>query len=179
MQPGMMIEEAAARAAITDLGLLKADAIPTIARLLQGDMSEHPRAIATRYRKEGDQIPDADKRVLGIPRNGFLSHQALAEITPAGLAEPLTAHETTLLRGVFIVIRYRRVAEGVKLKEQFGKCFVGFAHETLHRECVACHRLDGLVTDAANAAIFPPAGCSCLTANYGISPKIDWLADVD
>jgi hypothetical protein len=128
-----MIEEAAAREAVEQLGVLTPEAIPTIARLLQGDISEHPRAIATRYRKEGEQISDADKRALRIRRNGFLSRQALAEITPAGLGDPLAAHETTLLRATFTVIRDRRVAEGAKLKEQFGKCFVGFAHETQHR----------------------------------------------
>ncbi|RZF59005.1 hypothetical protein EWE75_24180 [Sphingomonas populi] len=174
-----MIEEAAAREAVEHLGLLTPEAITTIAQLLQGDMSEPPNALATRYRKEGEQISDADKRVLRIRRNGFLSRQALAEITPAGLSDPLAAHETTLLRATFTVIRHRRVAEGAKLKERLGKCFVGFAHETLNRDCAACNRLDGLVTDAANAAILPPVGCSCPTANYGISPKIDWLADVD
>ena len=174
-----MIEEAAAREAVEHLGVLTLEAVPTITRLLQGDMSEHPRAIATRYRKEGEQIPDDDKRVLRIRHNGFLSRQALGEITLAGLGDPLAAHETTLLRATFTVIRDRRVAEEEKLKEQFGKCFVGFAHETQHRECAACNRLHGLVTDAASAVVFPPAGCSCPTANYLISPKIDWLADVD
>ena len=174
-----MIEEAAAREAIEALGVLTPEAVPTIARLLQGDMSEHPRAVATRYRKEGEQISDTEKRVLGIRRNGYLSRQALAEITSAGLGDPLAAHETTLLRATFTVMRDRRVAEGAKLKEQFGKCFVGFAHETQQHECAACNSLDGRVTDAASAAVFPPAGCSCPTANYIVSPKIDWLADVD
>lgn len=48
-----MIEEQAAREVVTILGLLTRDAFPKIARLLNGDLSEHLRAIATRYRKRG------------------------------------------------------------------------------------------------------------------------------
>jgi len=175
-----MIEEQAAREAVITLGLLTPDAIPTIAHLLNGDLSEHPRAIATRYRKEGEQIADADKKALGIRKNGFLSKAALAEITPLGIATPLTAHETTLLRATFSLIRHQRVAQGEASRESLGKVFEGYLHETLHRDCPACNRLNGKVTDAANTVIIPPNDCvpGCF-ANYGIRTKIDWLAGVE
>jgi hypothetical protein len=176
----MTIKDEAAREAVTTLGLLTSKAIPTIASLLANDLSEHPRAIATRYRKEGEQISDAEKKALGIRRNGFLSRAALAEIAPAGLTEPLAAHEITLLRATFTRLRYDRVAQGEAMRAQLGPSFIGYLHDTLHRECPACIRLDGLVTDAANAKIMPPSDCApgC-SANYGIGPKIDWLADID
>ena len=58
----MTIKDEAAREAVTTLGLLTPNAIPTIASLLANDLSEHPRAIATRYRKEGEQTSDAEKK---------------------------------------------------------------------------------------------------------------------
>lgn len=176
----MTIKYEAAYEAVTTLGLLTPAAIPTIASLLANDLSEHPRAIATRYRKAGEQICDAEKKALRIRRNGVLSRAALAEITPAGLAEPLAAHEITLLRATFTRLRHDRVAQGETMRAQAGRRFIGYVHDTLHRECPACNCLDGLVTDAVNAKIMPPSDCApgC-SANYGIGPKIDWLADIE
>jgi hypothetical protein len=175
-----MIKDEAACEAVMRLGLLTPDAIPTIAQLLQEEMRDHPRAITTAYRKEGEQVSDGEKKALGIRKSGFLSRAALAEITATGRVSPLTAHETTLLRATFTLNRYRQVAQEPELRAQFGKCFVGFKHETLHRECPACNKLSDLVTDGAGAAIMPPADCGprC-TANYGISPKMDWFAELD
>jgi hypothetical protein len=176
----MTINDEAAREAVNTLGLLTPNAIPTIASLLADDLSEHPRTIATRYRKEGEQISDAEKKTFGIRRNGFLSRAALAEITPTGLAEPLAAHEITLLRATFTRLRHDRVAQGEATRAHAGRGFIDYLHDTLHRDCPACNRLDGLVTDAANAKIMPPSACvpGC-SANYGIGPKIDWLTDID
>ncbi|MDD1452657.1 hypothetical protein NHF48_019770 [Sphingomonas sp. H160509] len=176
----MTIEHDAAREAVMTLGLLTPDAIPTIARLINANFNEHPRAVATRYRKEGDQIDDAAKKTLGIRKNGFLSKASYSEITNLGLASPLTAHETTLLRATFTVARHNRVAQGEATREHLGTKFAGYLHETLHRECSACNELNGAITDAAGAAIMPPATCvpGCF-ANYDIRAKIDWLADID
>ncbi|MEO7679947.1 MAG: hypothetical protein ABIS14_04555 [Sphingomonas sp.] len=174
-----MIELDAAREAIETLGLLRPAAAETIARLLQGDINEHPRALCTAYRKAGEQITDQEKSALGIKRNGFLSRIALNEIAPAGLADPLLAHEISLLRASFVVNRYRRVQQASQLSRELGPVFTGFPHTTLHSDCAACNRLDGLVTTADDAFIFPSADCTCVTANYGLSAKLDWLADID
>lgn len=176
----MTIKHDATREAVMTLGLLTPEAIPTIARLINADLSEHPRAVATRYRKEGDQIDDATKKTLGIRRNGFLSKASYSEITDLGLSSPLTAHETTLLRATFTVSRYNRVAQGETTRQHLGTKFAGYLHQTLHSECPACNALNGAITDAAGAAIMPPVTCvpGCL-ANYDIRAKIDWLADVD
>lgn len=170
----------AAREAVETLKLVTPAAVPTIAGLLQDDMRDHPRAIATSYRKAGDQIYDEEKRALGIRKNAFLSRQALAQLTIAGRLEPLIPHERTLLRATFTLIRSQRVAEERELQVQLGKAFVGFEHETLGRECPACSRLDGIVSNAAYAHVLPPTDCVAgCTANYGIRPKIDFLADMD
>jgi hypothetical protein len=170
----------AAREAVETLKLVTPAAIPTIAGLLQEDMRDHPRAIAADYRKTGDQMSDDEKRALGIRKNAFLSRQALAQLTVEGRLEPLTAHERTLLRATFTLIRSQRVTKEGELRLQLGKAFVGFKHETLGRECPACNRLDGIVSNAADAHVLPPTDCVAgCTANYGIRPKIDFLADVD
>jgi hypothetical protein len=170
----------AAAEAIATLKLLRPDAAATIARLLDPEMREHPRAIATAYRKGGVQVPATDKRALGVRKNAFLSIEALEEITPAGLADPLAAHEVTLLRATFTLIRATRVAEEESLRVQLGKALIGFVHQTLGRDCAACNRLDSKVTSGSEAHVLPPADCvvGC-TANYGIRPKIDFPADVD
>lgn len=170
----------AAREAVVTLKLVTPAAISTIAGLLQDDMRDHPRAIAAAYRKAGDQISDEEKRALGIRKNAFLSGQALAQLTVEGRLEPLIAHERTLLRATFTLIRSQRVAKEGELQLQLGEAFVGFEHETLGRECPACNRLDGVVSSAADAHVLPPADCVAgCTANYGIRPKIDFLAGVD
>lgn len=175
-----MIKSEAAREAVEQLGLLTTCAIPTIARLLQEEMRDHPRTITLAYRKEGEQVADAEKKALGIRKSSFLSRAALAEMTAAGLKDPLTAHETTLLRATFTLNRHRCVAQDSKLKAQLGKRFAGFEHEAVNGKCPACNRLQGLVTQAAEAAIMPPTDCiSGCTANYSIRPKIDWFADLD
>ncbi|MBB3694874.1 hypothetical protein [Sphingomonas sp. BK580] len=170
----------AAREAVETLKLVTPAAIGTIAGLLQDDMRDHPRAVAANYRKAGDQISDAEKRDLGIRKNAFLSREALARLTIEGRLEPLTAHERTLLRATFTLIRGRRIAKEVELQVQLGKAFLGFEHEILGRQCPACNRLDGIVSDAANAHVLPPSDCVAgCTANYGLRPKIDFLADLD
>ena len=176
-----MTNEDAAREAVTTLGLLDQRAIPTIAKLLQDEMRDHPRTIAAAYRKDGEQLSNIEKRGLNIRANAFLSRSALAEITAAGLADPLAAHETTLLRATFTMKRARQVIGCEEHREKFGKNFVGYAHETLHRHCAACNKLDSLlVIEAREAVIVPPIDCvpGC-TASYVIGPKVNWLAEVD
>jgi hypothetical protein len=175
-----VIRDEAAREAVSTLGLLVSEAIPTIASLLDEKIQEHPRAIAAAYRKTGEQLSLGEKKLLGIRANGFLSRMAFSELSFSGLTTPLTAHETTLLRATFTLIRHRRVAEESDLRKRLGRAFVGFKHETLHHDCGSCNKLDGLVTDAFDAAVFPPMDCvkNC-TASYGISPKIDFFVDVD
>ena len=175
-----MTKQDAAREAVTTLGLLTPGAIPTITGLLSDDLIEHPRSICTRYRKTGEQISDEEKKRLGIRRNGFLSKAALSEISEAGLAEPLAAHERTLLRATFTMSRANAIGKADEVLEQVGGALIGWEHSTLNKDCPACNRLDHRVTAADQAVILPPSDCrpGC-TAPYTIRPKFDWLHDID
>lgn len=174
-----MIREEAAREAVQHFGLIDLCAVPIIAELLQDSFIDHPRALATAYRKRGDQISDAEKKALGIRKNGYLSRAAFAELTDLGRKLPLVAHERTLLRASFTLNRHRRVEAEADLKARFGHQFLGFKHDGLSRDCPACNRLNGMITSGTEAAIMPPSGCvqGCV-ASYDLTPKIDWLAGV-
>ena len=180
MRDARLIVLDAAQEAVATLGLLQPDAVGTIAGLLDPEMREHPRAIATAFRKTGVQLADVDKRALGIGTNAFLSKAALEEIAPLGLGDPLVAHELTLLRATFTIARAQRVSQEAALKEQLGLAFVGFEHECVGRDCPACNRVDGRVTRAAEAFVMPPVDCVAkCTGNYAIRAKIDWLAGIE
>ena len=169
-----IVEEAVVR-----LGLLRPEAVQTIELLLQDEMTEHPRAICTAHRKNGIQISPELKKELGIRANGFLSIKAFDELTAKGQSQPLAAHENTLLRATFSLMRYRRVRQESQLRDQLGPCFIGFKYDVLEMDCRACVALDGSLTTASSAAILPLKDCVCVTANYSLQPKFDWAADVD
>ena len=169
-----IVEEAVAR-----LGLLRPEAGQTIELLLQEEMTEHPRAICTAYRKNGVQISPKLKRELGIRANGFLSHKAFDELTAKGQSEPLAAHEKTLLRATFSLMRYKSVQQESRLRDQLGPCFIGFKYDVLEMDCAACAALDGSLTTVSSAAILPLNDCICVTANYSLQPKIDWAAGIE
>ena len=174
----MTIKLIAAQEAIDRLRLLRPEAATTIAELLQDEMIEHPRAICTAYRKRGAQISREQKRRLGIRGNGFLSHAAFEELSELGIRKPLVAHETTLLRATFSLMRHNRVQNESELRNQLGPCFLGFEYDVFESECPACRSLHGSITCKAGAVVFPLPECTCVTANYDIHPKFDWLADL-
>lgn len=168
----------AAQEAVTRLGYLKPEAIPTIVSLMKDGMVEHPRAIATAYRKDGDQLTRDEKKAHGIRANAFMSHRSFDELSDKGRANPLAAHETTLLRAIFSENRFNRLTSH-GLPDDLMRYFEGFKYDTLTRDCPFCGRVDGLVVQTEQVAILPAADCHCETANYMISPKIDWLKDVE
>ncbi|MER8406823.1 hypothetical protein [Mesorhizobium sp. M0768] len=174
----MTIENEAASEAVARLGLLKPEAAKTISRLLLAEMGDHPRAICTAYRKNGVQISREEKKALGIRVNAFLSYAAFNELSEAGKGAPLSAHETTLLRATFSVLRYRAVEKETDFRKQLGACFLGFEYDVLAANCPTCIGLNGTIARSAKEAIFPNPSCTCVTANYGLRPKVDWLADV-
>ena len=176
----MGIEEQAAAEAIAALGLIEPGAMPTILELLRGGAGEHPKATCARYRQQGEQVGDAEKRGLGVRSNGFLSRSALAEITAKGRSDPLRAHELTLLRATFTMLRDRSMLYARQASVQVGGACVVIVHETLSANCSACRALDGRRTSIGEAAVLPPAECEApCTANYGLRVSVDWLADLD
>jgi hypothetical protein len=168
---------AAAREAVLSLGLLVLAAEVRIYGFLEEGNGNHPSARCTAWRKSGEQMSPADKKAAGIRANAFYSVEAYAELSEAGRGRPMDAHDKTLLRAQFTVFRYMAVINSREVVKSHPDS--AYKHETLHMKCVACNAIDGLETPADEIALFPPDGCTCETANYSVSPHIDWLAGVD
>lgn len=79
---------AVAREAINRLGLLKKEAETIIYHLLDGRFVEHPRALSSAYRKDGEQLTNDEKRALGLRSNAFFSRKAFEELTTKGKDAP-------------------------------------------------------------------------------------------
>lgn len=169
----------AAQEAVDYLGLLKPQAVNSIENLLSDATSVHPAAICTAYRKNSPQISDEAKKSLGIRKNGFLSSQAFAELSEIGLKNPLRAHELTVLRASFVLLRYCSVQSSLEISTKIGSAFIGFLFDASVDACKSCRGRDGEIVVDPMSAIFPHSDCSCVTANYGIRAHIDWLAGDD
>lgn len=167
---------AAAREAVLSLGLLVPAAEMRIYCMLEEGDGTHPTARCTAWRKQGEQLTAEEKKTAGIRMNAFYSHDAYADLSEAGRLRPMDAHDATLMRAVFTVFRYLAVTKNREVVEQHPSG--AFAHETQHMKCEACNMIDGRRGPADEIELFPPAGCTCETANYIVKPDIDWLADL-
>lgn len=167
----------ATREAVTRLGYLKSQAIPTILHLIENGMDHHPRALATAYRRDGEQLSKEEKKTFGIRGNAFMARHAFDELTDKGRASPLLAHEITLLRAVFTKIRFDRLTSH-GLSDELTSCLDGYKYDTLNPDCPFCSRVDGKVVAADKVEILPAADCQCETSNYMISPQLNWLKDI-
>lgn len=157
--------------AIGHLGLLRPEAAPAIAAMIDDLGSLSPRGIVTTYRKRGEQLSAEEKRALGVRSNAFLSREAYADLTAAGRDDPLSAHETTLLRAIFSVFRAKTVNNAIEAG------FDRFEYNGVDPSCPFCGR-SGVMVLAAEASILPDPACECPTANYSLNLNIDWLAGV-
>lgn len=175
------MRRAAAHEAIDRLGLLTADAAEVIIALLADARGLHPRRLCAEYRRRGLQIDAAQKKVLGMRKNGALSLEALAHLTPAGRRQPVTAHETVLLRAGFSVARQTSVRSFLALVDQraLSPSALVFTYDFAARDCPGCKTLDGAPVEPRKAAIFPPPDCACPAPGYAIQAHVDWLAEVD
>ena len=171
------IHREAALEAVTTLGLLTSGALPVLEKQLRLDSTQHPRALATAHRKEGEQLSREEKKAAGIHANAFMSRSAFDELTERGRGAPLDAHEITLLRASFTVNRHRRVSTPVP--PAAASSFVGYRYSTIGRDCPFCSRMDGRVVGPEELAVLPSPECSCPTANYGIDQHYDWLKGVE
>ena len=142
-------------------------------------MVEHPRSVATAYRKGGEQLSREEKKALGVRANAFMSRQAADELTDAGKARALTAHETTLLRAGFTENRFNRLHAHDASPDSIMRYFDGFQYQTNATDCPFCKSVDGTVVQQEDAAILPSPECVCETANYSINRKIDWLKGIE
>jgi len=140
--------------AIQSLGYLKPDVAKTIAQLIEKNPTQHPKAIATSYRKEGEPITTEEKKRLGIRANGFMSKDALADLAEKGLEKPLIAHEQTILRASLAVSRAQRIvseqAQGVTRWK-----FSGAGSN----DCAGCTRLQDRLISSDEALPTGPPDC--------------------
>lgn len=166
---------AAAREAIAALGLVISEAEGIIWHMLDFRLTDHPKARTTAYRKDGEQLSADEKRALGLRSNAFLSRRAFAELSPVGMASPLEAHERTLLRASFSLLRYRAIQNSPKIDGHE----IAYKIDVLNMACPVCRPLDGKIVSRADAPMFASPGCACESANFGLMPYVDWFAGVD
>tara|TARA_R110000782_G_scaffold40150_5_gene92804 strand:+ start:57 stop:611 length:555 start_codon:yes stop_codon:yes gene_type:complete len=173
------ISEIAVDEAIRRLGLLNSTARTTILTMMQDEHGQHPRSLCTAYRKAGDQISKEELKAIGLRANAFMSREALTEITHAGLENPLEAHVSTLLRSYFTVSRWRSFQSADELvRRGVASKAILYKYEMLPPVCGCCRKLDGDLTTPDTAHILPPEDCECVTSNYSIQQRVDWLYDL-
>lgn len=166
-----------AKEAVGHLGLIKPEAIATIIGMMHS-MVEHPRSIATAYRKEGEQLSLDEKKAASIRANAFMSRQAFDDLTDKGKASPLTGHELTLLRAGFTENRFRHIRLHEDTPANITDYFIGFEYQTNSNDCPFCKRVAGTVIQPKEVAVLPSPECVCDTANYSINAKMDWLKNI-
>lgn len=160
---------------MTRLGLLKPAAEPTIVTLPENLGGYHPGTAVTAWRKAGEQLSAEEKRMLGIGANAFFSRRALEELCDKGFANPLMAHETTLLRASFVMFRHRHAAVYRKVMDDHPQVRMAVRYDAFHDDsCDVCKSLhDSPVGD--DRALFAPDACTCPTAPHSLRLDADWL----
>lgn len=171
------IHRDAGREAVETLGLLTPEALTTLEEQLRLGTAEHPRAIATAYRKFGEQLSREEKKAAGIRANAFMSRRAFGELTQSGRANPLDAHESTLLRASFTVSRFEKISRPVP--DAVAGNLAGYRYLTISPDCPFCSRMDGQVVGFDEVTVLPSPECTCPTANYIVNQHFDWLRDGD
>lgn len=164
------MELQAAREAISALGYLNVEAEADIAKILPLCFQHGPRAVATKYRKHGEQISDDDKRALGLRRNAFYSKRAFALLTEKGRSNPLEGIVLTLSRAGHTVARWRTVQNGKPVADA-KIIMLGF-----DRTCPGCSRLNKQIVETADASPFPPHDCDRENCGLLFNVHIDFLA---
>ena len=168
----------AAEEAVAHLGLLKPGAVETVFRLLDNSDGSHPRAICTAYRKRGAQLQDGEKKAAGIRKSAFMSHAALAEITAKGMRDPLRAHELTILRGSFAIVRHRNALSAERMMQEYSDLPIEVQYDVFHPEsCSVCNALYRK-TVGPDWGLFAPDGCICITAPYGLHIHADFIGEL-
>jgi hypothetical protein len=170
------ISEIAVDEAIRRLGFLHPSTRTAILTMMQDEQGQHPRSLCTAYRKMGEQISKEQLKAIGLRANAFMSREALADITEAGLENPLEAHVSTLLRSYFTVSRWRSFQSADELIRQgIAQEAILYKYDMLPPVCECCRKLDGEPTTPDTAHILPPEDCGCETANYSIQQRVDWF----
>lgn len=161
------------------LGYLNDSAKTTVVELLADALTIGSSAASTTYRKTGEQLSKEMKRTLGIRANSFMSKEAYDELSETGKEHPLHAHEITLRRAAFSVMRARSLVEAQKFIVSHKK------HVTLLKcdgsfpdRCLICKSTDGVVISIEHASPLPPKDCKVEGCGMTFKFEIDWVADL-
>jgi hypothetical protein len=157
---------------IAALGYIKPEFDTALAIMLEANEGQHPKEIARRYRKNGEQLTDDEKRSLGLRAGTFYAREALESLTEKGRSNIKDAHATTLLRAMFGFFRDRTIA-GAKAAD-----IHQFRVSSSHAGCPACDRLNGQLISSNEAAFFPPPDCAREACSVWLEPWKDFLAGV-
>ncbi|SEK85399.1 hypothetical protein SAMN04488032_107119 [Pacificibacter marinus] len=174
--PMETIEQDAISEAIETLGYLSPNAFDSVKDMLKDSMRLGPRAVATAHRKNGRQISDEAKKVLGIRRNAFMSEKALSELTEKGRSKPLHAHFATVWRASFTISRANKI-------HAYNEHSLKFRHDCtlryrgVHSEgCSHCDQTRGQIIPMSEASPFPPKECPNEGCCMGFEIHIDYAA---
>ena len=169
------IRRMAAEESVGHLKLLKSHAVTIVDSLLENAVHEHPKAICADYRRRGNQISDQEKKALKIRKNAFMNQQALAEISDTGLQDPIRAHELTVLRATFVISRYRTALSAERMILEYAHYPIEVQYDVFHPDaCAVCNSLYRKPVPS-DWALFPPKGCTCVTAPYGLHLNVDYI----
>lgn len=167
----------AANEAVTRLGLLKVEAVPTIEKLLLRTGEAHPRGVCSSYRSEGRQLSDEEKSKLRIRKNEHMSQGAFDEITSDGMSSPIRAHELTLLRAAFAVFRHNKALSAQRIISDHPRTPLSVEYDVVHPDaCADCLMRHGQPVPS-DWGLFPSNECTCVTAPYGLKLHIDFVAE--
>lgn len=163
-------ETLAVREAISTLGYLKPDAEADIAKILPLCFRYGPRAVATKYRKHGEQISDDEKRALGLRRNAFYSRRVFSLLTEKGRSSPIEGIVLTLSRAGHILHRQNAI-DGAQKVADAKIMMVGF-----DMECEGCQRSNKQIIETRDASPLPPNDCRRENCGLMFNVHIDFLA---
>jgi hypothetical protein len=173
-----VLRRRAAEEAVAHLGLLKPEAAETVYRLLDNPDGSHPRAICAAYRKEGSQLLEEEKNKASLRKNAFMSREAIVEISPKGMHDPLRAHELTVLRGSFAVFRHRNALSAQHIMQEHPNLPIEVQYDVFHPDsCDVCKALHGKPV-GPDWGLLAPDGCTCVTAPFGLQIHADFIGEV-
>lgn len=158
--------------AVNSLGYIDPSHIKTVALLQSLCVTHHPRGVATKYRKRGEQLSREEKKALGLRSNAFYSREAFEALTDKGKKSPILAYENTLLRGSFSYFRSTSIASSVGVNHAYLK------YSRMFFDCDTCAKLDGHMIQPIQADWRPPSDCLKDACGVLLHLRIDHLADL-
>lgn len=162
-----------AEEAVKALGYIEPSHTRTLALLQSLCVTHHPREVATKYRKRGEQLSREEKKALGLRSNAFYSREAFDALTDKGKKSPILAYENTLLRGSFSYFRSTSIASSVGVNHAYLK------YTSMFFDCDVCAKLNGQMIKPDQAHWMPPSNCDRDSCGIMLRLGIDFIASLE